>query len=83
MITDFLMKRVAKMIADTRRSPIYRRPEDYDLEYENITFPSADGITLEGWYLPSRTPSNKLIICNHFSPGNRYGYAGHLKGRRV
>ena len=82
MITDFLMKRVAKMIADTRRSPIYRRPEDYDLEYENITFPSADGITLEGWYLPSKTPSNKLIICNHFSPGNRYGYAGHLKGWR-
>jgi pimeloyl-ACP methyl ester carboxylesterase len=38
-----------------------------------------DGITLEGWYIPAKNSSNKIVICNHFSPGNRYGYAGHIK----
>ena len=82
MIVNFMMRRIAGMIADTRRSPILRRPDEFGLEYEDVSFQSADGITLEGWYMPAKKPSNKIVICNHFSPGNRYGYAGHLKGWR-
>lgn len=82
MIANFIMKRVAKMIAESRRSPIYRRPDEYGLEFEEVTFTSTDGIALEGWYLPAKEPSNKIVISNHFSPANRYGYAGHLKGWR-
>ncbi|KAI5952765.1 hypothetical protein KGF54_003632 [Candida jiufengensis] len=46
------------------RSPVYRTPKE-----------------IEGWYIPAKDKnSNKLIICNHFMPGNRYGFAGHLPG---
>ena len=79
MITNFMMKKVAKMIADVPRSPILRRPDEYDLSYEDVSFQAADGVVLEGWYIPAKSPSNKVVICNHFSPGNRYGYAGQIK----
>lgn len=79
MIVDFMMRRVAKMIADVPRTPILRRPDEYGMDYQDVSFPAIDGISLEGWYMPAKTPSNKIVICNHFSPGNRYGYAGHLR----
>lgn len=60
------------------RSPVFRRPDEVGLAYEDVFFPSQDGIPLEGWFIPAE--SNKIIICNHFMPGNRYGYAGHLEG---
>lgn len=34
-------------------------------------------MTLEGWFIPAA--SDRLVICNHFMPGNRYGYPGHLE----
>lgn len=60
------------------RSPVFRRPDEVGLAYEDVFFPSQDGVPLEGWFIPAK--SNKIIICNHFMPGNRYGYAGHLEG---
>ena len=79
MIARMLMKRVVPLIANSQRSPILRRPDEYGMEYEDVYFQSRDGITLEGWYMPAKSQSNKIVICNHFSPGNRYGYAGHIK----
>lgn len=61
---------------DGRRAPLLRRPADVGLTYEDVTFPSMDGVPLEGWFIPA--DSDRLIIHNHFSPGNRYGYPGHL-----
>lgn len=61
------------------RSPILRRPDEEGLEYEDIWFPSLDGIILEGWFIPAKD-SDKLIIANHPMPCNRYGYPGHLPG---
>lgn len=46
------------------------------LGYENVTFESMDGVPLEGWFIPA--DSDTLVIHNHFLPGNRYGYPGHL-----
>lgn len=60
------------------RSPVYRNPYEVGLAYEEVFFPSMDGVPLEGWFIPAK--SNKIVICNHFMPGNRYGYAGHLDG---
>jgi esterase/lipase len=79
MIATMLMKRIVPAISNTKRSPILRRPDEYGMVYEDIYFPSEDGLVLEGWYMPSKQASNKVVICNHFSPGNRYGYAGHIK----
>ncbi|MGH3693997.1 MAG: hypothetical protein ACRDRX_08430 [Pseudonocardiaceae bacterium] len=59
-----------------RRAPVLCRPEEVGLDYEDVTFPSMDGVGLEGWFIPA--DSDKLIIHNHFLPGNRYGYPGHL-----
>ena len=60
------------------RTPIVRTPEEYGLEYEDITFKTKDGVTIKGWFIPA--DSNKVIISNHFSPANRYGFAGYLEG---
>lgn len=59
-----------------RRAPVLRRPDEYGMDYEDVTFPSMDGVPLEGWLIPA--DSDKLVIHNHFLPGNRYGYPGHL-----
>ncbi|MCH4887663.1 alpha/beta hydrolase [Acidaminobacter sp. JC074] len=82
MIRDMLMKRVVGMVCKANRSPVLRRPDEYGMDYEDVFFPALDGVNLEGWYIPSKTKSNKVVICNHFSPGNRYGYAGHIRPYR-
>lgn len=65
------------LMAHSRRSPILRRPDEYGMEYEDVFFPSMDGVPLEGWLIPA--DSDRLVICNHPMPCNRYGYPGHLK----
>ncbi|MGW4899980.1 alpha/beta hydrolase family protein [Streptomyces albidoflavus] len=67
---------LAEGFASTRRVPVLRRPDEYDLAYEDVTFPSQDGTPLEGWFIPA--DSDKLVIANHPMPANRYGYPGHL-----
>ena len=44
---------------------------------EEISFETQDGVTIQGWFIPA---DDKVIISNHFSPANRYGFAGHLEG---
>jgi pimeloyl-ACP methyl ester carboxylesterase len=71
---------VAKSMAQAMkpmRTPVYRRPDEYGLDYEDVFFNAIDGTRLEGWFIPA--DSERLIICNHFGPGNRYGLAGHLE----
>jgi pimeloyl-ACP methyl ester carboxylesterase len=68
---------LAEMMAHSARTPILRRPDEYGMEYEDVFFPAMDGVTLEGWFIPA--DSDRLIICNHPMPCNRYGYPGHLE----
>lgn len=68
---------MADFFATSTRTPILRRPDEYGLTYEDVFFPSQDGVTLDGWFIPA--DSDKLVICNHFMPGNRYGYPGHIE----
>ena len=65
------------LMAHSSRSPILRRPDEYGMEYEDVFFPSMDGVPLEGWFIPA--DSDRLVICNHPMPCNRYGYPGHLE----
>ncbi len=37
-------------------------PADLGAEFENVTFASADGNTLSGWYLPSRNERTTIIM---------------------
>ena len=36
-----------------RRAPLLRRPDEVGLDYEDVTFPSMDGVPLEGWFIPA------------------------------
>ena len=60
------------------RTPLLYTPEDYDMPYESVSFTTADGVEIAGWFIPA--DSDKIIISNHFSPANRYGFAGHMDG---
>ena len=74
---DELIGGLADMMAHSARTPILRRPDEYGLAYEDVFFPAQDGVTLEGWFIPA--DSDRLLICNHPMPCNRYGYPGHLE----
>lgn len=60
------------------RAPILRTPADYDMAYEDVFFPSMDGVPLEAWYIPANVESDKLIIFNHPMTFSRSGFPGHL-----
>lgn len=40
--------------------------------FERLTMTSRDGLTLSGYFLPAKTPSDRLVILTH-------GYLGHAK----
>ena len=60
------------------RAPILHRPDEENLKYEDVTFPSEDGVPLEGWLIPAPR-SNKLIIANHPHWFSRSGLPSHLE----
>ncbi len=50
-----------------------RTPAEVDLEFEEVTFASRDGLRLSGWFLPADCPAETqgVIICCHGYPQNR------------
>ncbi len=61
---DEMLQQIANGFAKQLRSPIMHKPSEVGLEYEEVTFPSLDGTTLDGWFIPA-AGSNKIVICNH------------------
>lgn len=76
--SDQLIEGWAKSLHFIPRSPILRRPEDYGLKYEDVFFPSYDGVPLEGWFIPCEG-SQKLIIANHPMGFSRAGFPSHIE----
>lgn len=73
-----LLETLAQGLSVPPRLPVLRRPDEIGLDYTPVQFSTADGVTLSGWFMPGR--SGHVIVSNHFSPGNKYGFAGHLDG---
>ncbi|RAH50702.1 alpha/beta hydrolase [Aspergillus brunneoviolaceus CBS 621.78] len=73
---------LAQFFAHGLRSPILRRPGEEGLQYEEVWFPSLDGVVLEGWLIPAKG-SNKLIIANLPGPPPRDNKALHDAGYNV
>ena len=73
-----ILERFAEGFSFQRRSPLLHTPAEYGLAYENVSFPSHDGVPLEGWYIPA-PGSDKLIIANHPMGFNRSGFPTHLE----
>lgn len=59
------------------RSPILHTPDEIGLSFEEVTFPSADGVPLEGWFIPADT--DRIVIANHPMGFNRSGLPSHLE----
>ena len=81
MITDeqtAMLGALAEGLSTPPRLPVLRTPDEYGIEYEEVSFQTADGIEVSGWFM--RGSSNRVVISNHFSPGNKYGFAGHKEG---
>ncbi|MFF3484252.1 alpha/beta hydrolase family protein [Streptomyces sp. NPDC002701] len=75
-----LLKGIARHegVLDSVRSPLLRSPADLGLAFEDVWFPSLDGVPLEAWYIPC-AGSGKLVIVNHPRWFNRYGLPAHLE----
>lgn len=71
------MQMMLHTMGEASRTPIMRRPSDYDMEYEDVFFPAMDGTVIEGWFIPG--DSDNVIVFNHFKGANRYGFPGHIE----
>ena len=60
------------------RSFIFKTPDEYGMQYEDLIIPSLDGTALEAWYISAKAKSDKLVIFNHALPMCRAGYPGHF-----
>jgi hypothetical protein len=57
------IEQYAQLFKTGARTPVLRRPSDIGLDYDDVFFPSLDGIPLEAWFIPA--DSNRLLIVNH------------------
>jgi pimeloyl-ACP methyl ester carboxylesterase len=76
--TDETLDAIAHGLAYASRSPLLRTPADAGLEFDDISYPSADGTPLEAWFIP-RAGADKLIVSAHAFGFNRYGFPAHLE----
>lgn len=67
-------KRAAKKVLHpkAKRKALFAWPDQFGLTYKNVTFQTADGISLKGWWIPAED-SDKTIICMHGWGMNRSG----------
>ena len=56
----------------TRRQ--YDRPERLKLAYESVSFPTADGLRLHGWFLPAGGTAIGTVLHLHGNAGNVTGH---------
>ncbi|MEU6646683.1 hypothetical protein ABZ863_29630 [Saccharomonospora sp. NPDC046836] len=73
-----LLDQIADGFSIQARSPVLRSPVEHGLDFENVTFPSHDGVPLEGWFIPA-PGSAKVIIANHPMGFTRAGLPTHLE----
>jgi len=75
-----VLSRIADGFAQQLRTPVLHSPSEQDLAYEDVSFPSRDGVPLEGWFIPA-PGSRRLIIANHPMGFSRSGMPTHLECR--
>ncbi len=69
---------LTKSLIRPRRQPLVKTPLDYGMEYKDIEFPSPDGVTIKGWFIPGST--DNIIIITHPMPFTRYGFSTRHQG---
>lgn len=76
--TQGYLKSLVAPLRNTLHTPLFHRPDEAGLTYDNVFFPSEDGTNLEAWYIPC-PGSNKIIIVNHPLLCNRSGFPAHIE----
>ena len=72
------LQAMAEGFSFSMRSPILHSPNEFGLAYDDVTFPSLDGVPLEGWFIPA-PGSDKIIVVNHPRWFSRSGLPSHLE----
>ncbi len=72
----------------SRRAPNERRsPAEYGLEFEEVRFPSRDGLILGGWWIPAKDSMRTVIFLHghggSMDPDVQYTPAMHAAGFNV
>jgi len=57
-----VIEQFAQLFKSGVRTPVLRRPSDIGLEYEDVFFPSLDGVPLEAWFIPADSDRLKPTI---------------------
>ena len=56
-------KAISDLMIKPGKSPVFDSPENYGLDYENVSFKAKDGEELYGWII--KGSNNKVIIQSH------------------
>lgn len=78
LVVVVFCKRAAKKLLHpkSKRKPLFSWPDEFNLSYQNVTFPAADGVMLKGWWIAAEN-SHKTIILMHGWGMNRSGILKH------
>ena len=72
-------KMVSDMMIKPGRSPVFNKPSEFGLEYQDVSFTASDGVTLRGWLVGDS--KDKVVIQSHFGVQcSRAGYTPKGKG---
>jgi predicted acyl esterase len=72
-------KMISNMMIKPGSSPVFDKPEDFGLKYEEVEFQTRDKVTLRGWLIPGS--SERVVIQTHFGVQcSRAGYTPDGKG---
>ncbi|MCO1655233.1 alpha/beta hydrolase [Pseudonocardia humida] len=75
---DGLLQGIADGFRSQLRAPVLHTPDEVGLDFEDVTFPSADGVPLEGWFIPA-PGADRVVVANHPSGFSRSGLPSHLE----
>ncbi len=73
-----VISKVANSFRQQPRAPLLGTPANQNLVYEDVSFPSEDGVPLQAWLIPKKG-SHKLIIANHPRYFNRWGFPSDIE----
>jgi len=65
----------SNIVLYSKRQPIVKTPAAYGMPFEDVAFPSSDGLKLKGWFIPASGDTQKpTLILTHPLPFNRHGF---------
>ena len=72
-------KMISDMMIKPGQSPVFNRPSDFGLDYQDVSFTTSDGVTLRGWLIDGG--NDKVVVQTHFGVQcSRAGYTPNGKG---